>query len=145
MSVAAIAAAHVVMMNSRSRYGGGGSNDDDGPEIILWFLGFILACMVCFLAYMIFTSFYDREMPAYVVKGNLHSYEYRTSGKVKKVFVNILQEDGVIRQYNTGYRPSECNQRTFAVELPVKVTPTYNEWTKDTRYESQLMLDACSR
>jgi hypothetical protein len=148
MSVAAIAAAHVVMSNSRSIYGsggGGGNNDDDGYMWFLGFLGTILLGLVCFLAYIIFLACHDEKLPPYLVNGTLQSYETRQDGKWKKVFVNLLQPDGVIRRYPTSYRPGECYHHAPGVSVPVEVQPTYNTWTKKTRYSTQLVVDACRR
>ena len=149
MSVAAIAATHVVLMNSRSPYGGGGGggnyDDDDGLGWFLWFLGLLVVGLLCTLFWMIFLSIHDQKQPAYMVNGTLHSYESKTYSKTKRVFVNILQQDGIIRQYRTSYRPDECHYKPPGYSIPVEVIPTYNTWTKETIYQTQLIVDSCRR
>lgn len=146
MSAATMMATQAAILNGNRRYGGGGNGSNDDDEIKFWAgICAILIVIMCFIGYLMFVKSHDRPLPDYVVYGTLHSYQTKRYSKQDRVFVNILQSDGQIRQYRTTYKPSECYQRTVAVYLPVKVSPTYNDWTGDTRYDSQLMLDACAK
>lgn len=146
MSIVTMIAAHQVVMNG-SR-GGGGNNGDDGkksPDRLLLVLRVVLGLIILSMVGMVTVAMQTVDLPSYVVYGKLQSYQTQRYSKSDRVYVNILQTDGKVRQYRTSYHPSECHQRTTTVDLPILVSRRYNEWTKETFYDSQLMLDACAK
>ena len=141
-----IAASVVVANNPALRRGGGGGEppEDDPFDDFWWFHGPLLALALIPLG-IIFTLFFEEKLPAYIVQGTIAGYHIERESKQDRVFVDLLQSDGKVRSYSTGYKKGTCYYRVNGVRVDVQVNPTYNTLTKIANSHSSLMSNPCHK
>lgn len=131
-------------VTSRRLSGGGNSpNNNNGFDPDLFFMGAV-ACIPFLIGLVIIINMITTvRLPEYEVDGTVVRYIGKTSGKTKKIFVDLQQIDGKVRQYNTNIQPRECKMAVIGTHIPVIVTPLYSRWLETWHYESRLKYNPC--
>jgi hypothetical protein len=135
------------LSSTRGRGGGGGDHEPPqkkGHDWGWWFLVIMGLAVAIMFVLVLLRIVFTKEGVSYVVDGALVEYTVKRSGKTDKVFVNILQSDGKIRQYKTDYKPEQCNYHVLGIGIQTIVTPYYDPIFNETTYRSQLAVDPCA-
>lgn len=129
--------------SGRGIRGGDKGPKDEGFDPTIFGMGLLVCLPILVMLAIIIDDYTSIRAPKYEVDGTVVQYVNQTSGKTKKVFVDLQQTDGIVRRYNTNITPNACQPSPLGTHIPVIVASRYSRWWKIWSYTTVMKYNPC--